>query len=66
MTTSRNRREGQYVGHAMGRAVRWRPGVHWHPRSFKARSVLRLRGVEVDVWRSGRCRVPDVETSPAP
>lgn len=54
MTTSRNRREGQYVGHAMGRAVRWRPGVHWHPRSFKARSVLRLRGVEVDVWRGGR------------
>jgi hypothetical protein len=41
--TSRNRREGYYVGHSEGRAVRWRLALVRRVRSAKARAILRRR-----------------------
>lgn len=41
--TSRNQREGRFVGRSCGKAVRWRKGLRRRVRGAKARAVMARR-----------------------
>lgn len=43
--TSRNQREGQFIGHAVGKAVRWPLALRRRVRGAKARAVLVRRAL---------------------
>jgi hypothetical protein len=51
--TSRNQREGYYLGHGYGKAVRRRLGFHWPVRSATARALRRGWWIRQDARRRG-------------
>jgi hypothetical protein len=50
---SRNQREGFYLGHGYGKAVRVRLGFHWPVRSANARAFRRGQLARQEARRTG-------------